>query len=65
MPGLLGLFITIAVAGLIIYLIFWALAYLGAPEPIRKVVTVVVVVIAVVWILGNFLPGTSPLWWHR
>ena len=56
---LVSLLITVAVFGLVSYVIFWLLGYLGAPEPIRKVVVVIVVLIALIWILGTFLPGMS------
>jgi len=61
---MLSLLVTLVVFALICYLIFWAMGYLGAPEPIRKVVTVIVVLIAVIWLLTNFLPiaGGHPLW---
>jgi hypothetical protein len=44
---MLSLLVSLLVFALVCYLIFWILGYLGAPEPIRKVVTVIVVVIAV------------------
>ena len=56
---LISLLIWLLIIGLVIYLIFWVMSYLGVPEPIRKVVTVVVVVIAILWIVGNFLPGVG------
>lgn len=62
---MIGLLITIVVFALVCYLIFWAMGYLSVPEPIRKVVTVVIVLIAVIWILSNFLPGASPVWQLR
>lgn len=58
---MISLLITALIFALCCYLIFWVLGYLGAPEPIRKVVTVIVVMIAVIWLLSNFLPGTG---WH-
>ena len=60
---MISLLITVLVFGIVCYLIFWAMGYLGVPEPIRKVVTVVIVLIACIWILGNFLPGTEHLSW--
>lgn len=69
---MVGLLITLVVFALVCYLIFWAMGYLGVPEPIRKVVTVVIVLIACIWILNAFLPmagtglGTGVrhgLWW--
>ena len=56
---LVSLLITVAVFCLVAYVIFWLMGYLGAPEPIRKVVVVVMVLIAIIWILTNFLPGTA------
>ena len=62
---LIGLLITVAVFALVCYVIYWVIGYLGVPEPIRKVVVVVIVLIAIIWILGNFLPGTGHLAWPR
>jgi hypothetical protein len=64
---MLSLLVSLLVFALVCYLIFWILGYLGAPEPIRKVVTVIVVVIAVIWLLTNFVPLATigphrPLW---
>jgi len=59
---MISLLITMLVFGLICYLIFWVMGYLGVPEPIRKVVTVIVVVIAVLWLLQSFLPAS--VGWH-
>lgn len=66
---MIGLLITLVIFALVCYLIFWIMGYLGVPEPIRKVVTVIIVLIAVVWLLNNFLPySLGPvhhrgLWW--
>jgi hypothetical protein len=62
---MISLLITVVIFALVCYLIFWVMGYLGVPDPIRKVVTVVIVLIAVIWILTNFLPGAGvghPLW---
>ncbi len=59
---MISLLITALVFGLICYLIFWVMGYLAVPDPIRKVVTVIVVVVAVLWLLQAFMPaGTG---WH-
>ena len=63
--SLVSLLIFVLVAGLIIYLIFWAMSYLGMPEPIRKVIVVIIVIIAIVWLMGNFLPGATSWHWPR
>lgn len=62
---LVTLLITVIVFALVCYILFWALGYLGAPEPVRKVLVVIVVLIAVIWLLGYFMPGTlnRPLHW--
>lgn len=60
---MVSLLISALVFALVCYLIFWAMTYLGVPEPIRKVVTVIVVIIACVWLLGNFLPGAGTHGW--
>jgi len=56
MDVLISLLIFVLVFGLVAYLIFWAMGYLGAPEPIRKVVTVIVVIIGILMLLG-YLPS--------
>lgn len=60
---MIGVLITVVVFALVCYLIFWLMGYLAVPEPIRKVVTVVIVLVAVLWILSMFLPvGTVGHW---
>ena len=67
--SLVSLLITLVVFGLVCYLAFWVMGYLNVPEPIRKVVTVIIVLLVVIWILNYFLPGVvAPparhgLWW--
>ena len=56
---IISLLITALVFGLVCYVIFWTLSYLGVPEPIRKVAVVVAVLIAIIWILNNFIPGST------
>ena len=60
---MIGLLITVVVFALVCYVLFWVMGYLGVPEPIRKVAVVVIVLIAVIWILTNFLPGQHSLSW--
>ena len=54
--SLIHILIVGAILALICYVIFWVMGYLGVPDPIRKVVTVIVVIIAIVWILSVLLP---------
>ena len=56
---MIGLLIWVLVFGLICYLIFWFMGYLGAPEPIRKVVTVIIVIIAILYLIGYILPASG------
>ena len=51
---------------LVCYLVFWAMGYLGAPDPIRKVATVIIVFVVVIWLFAVFLPGLMPgaAVWH-
>jgi hypothetical protein len=64
---MISLLITAVIFALVAYVIMWALGYLGVPEPIRKVVIVVIVLIAVIWLL-SFLPsaiGYHAPWMRR
>jgi len=63
--SIISLLITVAVFALVCYVIFWLIGYLGVPEPVRKVIVVVIVLIAVIWILTTFLPGSHSLSWPR
>ncbi len=51
-PALLYL----VVAGLIIWLLYWAIGKVGLPEPFAKIANVILVVVTVI-ILLNFLLG--------
>lgn len=62
---MIQLLITAAVFALVCYVIFWLVGYLGVPEPIRKVIVVVIVLIAVVWILSLLLGSGFSLGSHR
>ncbi len=54
--GLLHVLIIALVLALVCYLAFWVMSTLGVPEPIKRVVTVLIVVIAFIWILSVMLP---------
>ena len=56
---MIALLIWVLVFGLICYLIFWGMGYLGMPEPIRKVVTVIIVIIAILYLVGYLLPAAG------
>jgi hypothetical protein len=54
MSGLLGLLIAIIIIALICYVVFWALAQIPLPEPIRVIVTVLVALIFLIFIVRQF-----------
>ncbi len=62
---MISLLITLLIFAVVCYVIFWVMGYLAVPDPIRKVITVIIVVIAVIWLLSNFLPGQHGLAWPR
>ena len=53
---LLNAFITLVVVGLICWLIWWFISYIGLPEPFNKVARVLVALVALVFLV-NFLLG--------
>lgn len=53
--GLVWTVVWIIVAGLIFYLLHWAINYVGLPEPFNKVARVVLVVLAVLVLISILL----------
>ncbi len=49
--GLIGLLITVIVIGLVCYLLWWLIGYIGLPAPFDKVARVIVALIAVIVLL--------------
>ena len=49
--GLLGLLVTIIVVGLVCYLLWWLIGYIGLPEPFDKVARVLIALVAVIFLL--------------
>lgn len=56
--GLVPLLINVIVAGLILWLLWWLIAFVGLPEPFAKVARVILAVVAVIWII-NLLLGLT------
>jgi VIT1/CCC1 family predicted Fe2+/Mn2+ transporter len=56
--GALSALITLVVVGLICWLVWWFIAYIGLPEPFNKVVKVLVALFALVFLI-NFLLGLT------
>jgi predicted tellurium resistance membrane protein TerC len=53
--ALLQFVVYIVVAGLIFWLLWWLIAYVGLPEPFNKVARVVVAVVAVLFLISVLL----------
>lgn len=53
---MISLLISLVVAGLIVWLLLWALGEFGIPEPFNKVARVIIILFAVVWVLRLLLP---------
>jgi hypothetical protein len=57
--GLLSLLVTLVIAGLIFWLIWWFIGQVGLPEPFNKVATVIVALASLIYLIG-LLTGTVP-----
>ena len=60
MTGLLSLLVTVVVAGLIFYLLFWLLGQVALPEPFGKVALVLLCLAAVIYLIA-LLTGQAPM----
>jgi heme A synthase len=60
---LISLLVFVIVAGLI----WWLLSMLPIPDPFKKVVLVIFIVICIIYLLGfvGYMPGYGPGWGHR
>ena len=54
MGGLLSLLIAIIIVALICYVLFWALAQIPLPEPVRVIVSVLIALVLLVFIVQRF-----------
>ena len=60
--GLVGLLITLVIAGLIFWLLWWFVGYIGLPEPFNKVARVIIALVAVVFLINLLMGlGGTPL----
>jgi len=57
--GLLSLVVQVLVAGLILWLLFWLVNFVAPPEPFRKVITVILAVVGVIWLINILLSLTG------
>lgn len=53
--GLIGLLIELVIIGLVFYLIWWFVGYVGVPEPFNKVIRVIIGLIALIVLLNLIL----------
>jgi hypothetical protein len=60
-----SLLIALLVIGLLWYLIRWAVGYLGLPQPVLVVVTVLIVICFLYWVWGAFPTGVEMPRMHR
>ncbi len=56
--GLLPLLIELVIVGLILYLLWWFIGYMGLPAPFDKVARCIVALVAVVYLI-NLLLGLN------
>ena len=63
--GLLSLLVTLVIVGLICYLLWWFVGYIGLPAPFDKVARVIVALIALIFLLNVLLSmmGTPFIRW--
>jgi len=57
--GLLSLLITLVIGGLIFWLLFWFISYVGIPEPFNKVARVIIALVALVFLINVLLGLTG------
>lgn len=50
--GLMMLVIQLVIGGLILWLIWWFVNYVGPPEPIKKVCLVLIALFALIWLVN-------------
>lgn len=58
----MNLLITLVVACVVFYLLYLLIGYLPNPpvgQPVKNILYILLILIAVVWLLSNFLPGFS------
>jgi cytochrome b subunit of formate dehydrogenase len=56
---MVSVIIYLIVAGLVFWLLWWLVGYVGLPEPFRKIANVVLAIAAVIVIIGILLSLVS------
>lgn len=61
--GLVNIVVYLIVIGLIFWLLWWLINYVGLPEPFRKIANVIMAILAVLAIIGVLLSvvGGAPV----
>jgi VIT1/CCC1 family predicted Fe2+/Mn2+ transporter len=57
--SLLGLLVTLVVAGLVVWLLWWFIGYIGLPEPFNKVARVIIALVAVIFLINLVMQLTG------
>ena len=55
LSSLVGLIVYLIIAGLILWLLYWLIGYVGLPEPFNKVAHVILAIAAVLIIISILL----------
>ncbi len=58
--SLIALIVTLVIVGLVFYLLWWLVGYIGLPEPFNKVIQVLIALVAVIYLL-SVLTGMAPV----
>jgi len=63
LQGLVTVVVYLIVAGLIMWLLWWLVDYVGLPEPFNKVARVILAILAVLVVIGILLSlvGGTPI----
>lgn len=61
--ALVSLLVAIFIAGLICYLLWWLIGFIGLPDPFAKVARAIIAVVAVLFLINVLLQvgGMTPL----
>jgi peptidoglycan/LPS O-acetylase OafA/YrhL len=61
--NLLSVLIWLIVIGVIFYVLWWLVGFLGLPEPFNKVARVIIAIVAVIFLINFLLPlaGQPPV----
>lgn len=52
---ILGLLLQVVIVGVIVWVLFWGLGKIGLPEPFNKIATVLIVILACVFVINALL----------